>query len=168
MYVPLGEYEGVKYLLAVLPRIDERVPPVPEQAFFRLIIILDDAQISSNETLFRFVSHALQAGARSIACGGSAAERVHDAFDEEIVHQSVILKSPLCDDDKGECIPTTWHTNSPLDSLLWEGTMCGCDAFESEHPVVVVLLLNGDPRIAEVEEIARTLPGSLDRVVERD
>jgi len=169
MLVTLGAYEDVTYFLVVLSSLESSPLPIaPGRRFYRLVVFVDKEQITSRDALGSFVSEALRSGARSILTGGSAAERVHDTFDEEIVYAEVIRNAPYCDSERGEFIPTAWFTDDPVDSVLWNATIMGCDAFEPEDTAVVVVLIEGDLRIAEVERIGKMLPGSLDAVVDRD
>jgi hypothetical protein len=167
MHVQLGEYEENTFLLAVIPTLTSPLPPVADRDFFRLVVVLDENQIPSTDDLYAFAAGALRAGARSIICGGSAAQKVHDAFDDELVYEAEVLRTLKYPEN--ESIPTTWHTDEPLDELLWNGTVfLASDGFEHDQPVIVVVLLEGDPRIVEIEQIGRTMPESLDRVIGRD
>lgn len=141
---------------------------VPGHRYFRLVVLLDESQIPDDHTLGRFASNALRAGARSVLSAGSAAERVHDLFDEQIVWEEIVDK--LCDPDQGEFIVTTWHTNESLARVLWEACFLGigCDAFEEENPCILVVVQQGDPRLATLRELASDLPRMLDAIERED
>ena len=163
----LGEYCDTRYHLHVLPTLDAGFEPLYNRRYFRLVTFLDNSQIPSERSLGDFVKSALAAGARSILTAGSAAEVVHDRFDEEIARGEKTRE--LLDPDRGQFIPTSWWTEEPVDEVLSVAAgQFGSDCFEEQPFAVVVALINGDPRIQEVKEIGTSLRERLDAVDDRD
>ncbi len=163
----LGKYDDTHYYLQVLSTLDASFDPLPNHRYFRLVTFIDHSQILSDRSLGNFVRSTLAAGARSIVAAGTAAEVVHDCFDEEIA--SGVKTHQLLDPDRGEFIPTSWWDEEPLDEVLWiaDGAFAS-DCFEEEPYTVVVALVSGDPRVHEIKEIGTSLQERLEAVVVSD
>ena len=126
-----------------------------EKPYFRLIIAMEDSQISSDEEFLELAKSALDAGACSVLSSGSAAARIHHLFD-------MLRSDGAYDPLPGDCICTDFNPNDPLDEALWEAfhVTSGSDRFEECVPPVVVLMLESDLRIDDLLKIA----GSIDQV----
>jgi hypothetical protein len=164
----LGKYDDATYYLVVLPSLDAPFPPITGCRYFRLVVFLDKSQILNEDNLVAFINSSLDAGARSVLCGGSAGEHVHDVFDGVIVERGEVNKK-LYDPEKGHFIPTTWHDDEPVDEVLWQASSCawGHDDFESFSPTIIVAVLARDPRVNEIRRLAEDFSGRMNAVVER-
>ena len=163
----LGEYLGATYRLAVLSSLGAPFPHIDSCRYFRLVIFLDDSQIADSDALNAFINSSLDAGARSVLCGGSAGKQVHNAFDDVILERGEVNKE-LYDPEKGHFIATTWHDDEPVDEVLWQavGLGMGCDEFDSHTPTIIVAVLATDPRIVEIKRLATDFISSMNAVVD--
>jgi hypothetical protein len=74
-------------------------------------LIAWDASTVSVAIIAQVARKLLDAGAVYICAWGSGCERLHDIFDEEIVGSDPPATLPP--------IMTTWHTDEPLDDVIW-------------------------------------------------
>jgi hypothetical protein len=154
----LGQYREATFYLLALEELGEFTARPAGVRFFRLVCFFDREAMADVTALRDFVECALQAGARSVICGGTACELVHDAFDDICVMHEVLDK-PFYDADRGESIPTTWHNDESIAEVLWYARAVGSGhhAFETERVAIVVALLADDPRVAEITRIGARL-----------
>jgi hypothetical protein len=150
----LSSEMGRNLYLMTLDSLDEGINPFVDKRYFRLLVVLNDDQIPNSASVLTFAENALEAGARTIFCAGTAGEKVHDIFDE-VISENETRYWPEPDD----VIITTWHPDETLDDVLWQAFTIGTsvDRFEADTPPVVACLLSKDPRVAEIEEMGQSL-----------
>lgn len=162
MYTTLGMYPPVKFHLLTLPSMATQWAGLTHTEYFRLVVFVDQETADSSVARRMMIETALANGARSILCGGSYAPQLETEFDTVVIEHE-IDGTPLCDEERGQVIPTTSHKDEPVGEILWQAAMCVAahEDFEPQFPHVVVLMLSNDPRLPEVRRIGARIPDSL-------
>ncbi len=123
----LAEHEGYRYYLLLVDAIDTVTEWLPGPEHFSLFIYQDKKIEGDQEVarFSRFARSALQAGAKSVYCGGLMGSWLHDLFDLE----EMFLKRESAQDADGEdtssddddYVRTYFKTDDfDMDQLVWE------------------------------------------------
>ena len=151
----IGSHLGKELYIVTLSTLTSPIDWLKTKPYFKLVVFLDTEQAHGTESLLHFAKLALDAGARSIFCAGTAGELLHDLFDE-VICANEALYTPNEDD----VIPTTWHPDESVAEVLFQAfTFSSSDRFEACNPPIVITVLDGDMRIAQLEAVAKNLSG---------
>jgi len=121
-----------------------------------LVVIADLEQVPSDiQQLGNFAASAIRSGARLIICYGSAAELIHDVFDEVIAMRNVSDNLSLKPEDD---VMTVSLGEAPLSDALQEiiEVYRLPNQAEKVNPPIVFVMVHADPRIAKISALMKS------------